>query len=201
MRKHKGFTFVELMLVLLVLGVIIMLTIPLLSNLKDDDKIYRAYMKKANQDVTDAVSMALIKNRLFTGFDKLGSISGGTGTADYRANSSGIRTALEVAIAGKECTGYSNSANVEPCVDNSNKLVISESKTLTNDTPGLILSGKSVMMFEYAYEDATTTKEATYGFIYIDMNGNKSPNELCKDRYQFELYKDRAVMVGCDLSL
>ena len=184
MRKHKGFTFVELMLVLLVLGVIIMLTIPLLSNLKDDDKIYRAYMKKANQDVTDAVSMALIKNRLFTGFDRLGNIAAGVNTAGYTATAEGIRTALSVAVAGTNCEGTGCLAT--PFVANA---------------PGLILSGKSVMMFEYAYTAATATEEATYGNIYIDMNGNKSPNENCKDRYTFELYNDRAVMVGCDLSL
>lgn len=189
MRKYSGFTFVELMMVLLVLGVIIMLTIPLLKNLKDDSKIYRAYMKKANQDVTDAVSMALIKNRLFTGFDRLGKvgkISGGTHTAGYDTNAEGIRTALSVAINGKNC----------PLPDGTDCL----DTPFVAGAPGLILSGKSVMTFEYKYAAATTTKEATYGFIYIDMNGNKSPNELCKDRYKFELYKDRAVMVDCDLA-
>ena len=61
MRRYKGFNFVELMLVMAVLGVIVALTFPILKNIKDDDDIHRAYMKKANQDVTDALSMALIK--------------------------------------------------------------------------------------------------------------------------------------------
>ena len=184
MKKYKGFTFVELMLVLLVLGIIIMLTIPLLKNLKDDQKIYRAYMKKANQDVTDAVSMAFIKNSALTGFDKLGNIGWADNAADYDANSLGIRTAITTAVNGKLCAG-------KTCLND----------PFVEDAPGLILPGKSVMMFNYNYTAATASKEATYGFIYIDMNGDKSPNELCQDRYKFELYADRAVMVDCDLAL
>ncbi len=189
MKRYKGFTFVELMLVLLVLGIIIMLTLPLLKNLKDDSKIYRAYMKKANQDVTDAVSMALIKNRAFTGFNALRPLADlPAGMAGYTndADGAGIRTALSVAVAGRDCEGTGCLTNNPPVAD----------------AKGLILPGKSVMMFEYNKVDeqkdaaGNVTQEATYGHIYIDMNGDKSPNEDCKDRYTFVLYNDRAVMVG-----
>ncbi len=208
MQKYKGFNFVELMLVMVVLGVIITLTMPLLKNIKDDDDIYRAYMKKANQDITDTISMSLIKNRAFTGFDKLGKISYITGASGYTADSTGIRTAIETAINGTQCTGYSANNSDTSCVDNENKLIFKKGETvidtLENSTPGILLAGKSVMLFVYEHTDVaddSTENEESFGYIYIDMNGNKSPNELCKDRYKFQLYKDRAVMTDCDLAL
>ncbi len=67
MKKYNAFTFVELLMVMLVLGIIISLTMPLLSNIVNSDDVNRSYMRKAIQDVTDAASLALVKDRFVFG--------------------------------------------------------------------------------------------------------------------------------------
>ena len=63
--------------------------------------------------------------------------------------------------------------------------------------PGIILGGNAVLMVDKTDPTKDETKDI-YAHIYVDMNGNKSPNQLCKDRYRFILYKDR---VGLDESI
>lgn len=67
MKKYNAFTFVELLMVMLVLGIIISLTMPLLSNIVNSDDVNRSYMRKAIQDVTDATALALVKDRFVFG--------------------------------------------------------------------------------------------------------------------------------------
>ena len=43
-----------------------------------------------------------------------------------------------------------------------------------------------------------------FGFIMIDMNGDKRPNTMCQDRYRFILYENRAILdptTNCSMSL
>ena len=66
--KYNAFTFVELLMVMLILGIIITLTMPLLQNIKNDDELYRSYMKKAIHDVTDATSLVFLREKYLTDF-------------------------------------------------------------------------------------------------------------------------------------
>ena len=194
MRRYKGFNFVELMLVMAVLGVIVALTFPILKNIKDDDDVYRAYMKKATQDVTDALSMALIKNRFVRDvsyLEKDGIVNnlyegtGGVGTRDF----------LNSAIGGKICAGTACMKSLPY-----KKTDTGTGKDLAEDAPGIILGGSAALMVDK--KDGT---DDIYAHIYVDMNGNKSPNQLCKDRYRFILYKDRVALDesidGCSLEM
>ena len=190
MRRYKGFNFVELMLVMAVLGVIIALTFPLLKNIKDDDDVYRAYMKKATQDVTDALSMALIKNRFVRDVSYLEK-DGIVNDLYEGVNGVGTRDFLNSAIGGKTCAGTNclSKVNFENSpTDPSKKVDVS-----LDDNPGIILGGSAALMV-----DKKNGTDDIYAHIYVDMNGNKSPNQLCKDRYRFILYKDR---VGLDESI
>ena len=193
MRRYKGFNFVELMLVMAVLGVIVALTFPILKNIKDDDDVYRAYMKKATQDVTDALSMALIKNRYVRDVSVLeGGLSANLpATIANSLNAEdgvGIRNFLNSAIGGKICAGTACMKSLPY-----KKTDTGTGKDLAEDAPGIILGGSAALMVDK--KDGT---DDIYAHIYVDMNGNKSPNQLCKDRYRFILYKDR---VGLDESI
>jgi len=197
MRRYKGFNFVELMLVMAVLGVIIALTFPLLKNIKDDDDVYRAYMKKATQDVTDALSMALIKNRFVRDVSYLEK-DGIVNDLYEGVNGVGTRDFLNSAIGGKTCAGTNCLSEVKfknSPTDPSKKVEVS----LANK-PGIILGGSAALMVDTSVKsiDVAEPHKSIYAHIYVDMNGNKSPNQLCKDRYRFILYKDR---VGLDESI
>lgn len=210
MKRYSGFNFVELMLAMCILGIIITLTLPLLKNIKDDDDIYRAYMKKANQDVTDALSMALIKNRYVTDISAIGKINAGISTASYLNDGStiptakGVRYLFNTALRGYECGTVSGDGNIKVLKDNQNRVkscltnTTFDTTTLATTTSGIVVSGNMTMMFDTSAQDITN---GIYAHIYIDMNSNKSPNSLCKDRYRFILYKNRVAMDGCSLEL
>lgn len=215
MKKLKAFTFVELLLVMLVLGIIISLTLPIVKNIKDDGDIYRAYMKKANQDVTDAINMIFIKEPVFTGFhmfeDNPGSLTKFYNAAGDAANDPNktkwLRNAFNTGLNTQECKDCKDSANKSTCstdgnctaIDFQNAAGVAQGVTAK---PGLVLNGKPIWLFSYGVDNNYGgTGETIYGRIYVDMNKEKAPNTLCKDRYIFVIYNDRVAMEGCDYSL
>ncbi|MCR4880712.1 MAG: prepilin-type N-terminal cleavage/methylation domain-containing protein [bacterium] len=226
--KKKAFTFVELLLVMLVLGIIISLTLPIIKNIKDDEDIYRSYMKKANQDITDAMSMIFIREPNFTGFEMFEAPAGsydndlvkqffGTNIKNVQ-----LRNAFNKGLNTFEC-GVCTDADSSECA----KLIVKNAagydeermqcaavsfqaqktalaNNIADNQPGLILAGKPIFVFQYQYfekNDALNRPEPIYGFVYVDMNKDKGPNELCKDRYRFIIYNDRVAMDGCNLEL
>ena len=224
MKKIKGFTFVELLLVLLILGVIISLTLPIIKNIKDDDDIYRAYMKKANHDVTEAMNMIFIKMPRFTGMSMIedGTIQNYAGSENFTKDSNGLRNIFNVGLNTfmcGTCIAYDKDEdedenslyNKTTCIltDEGNPATcMPNDKKFTGDhldnQPGLVLGGKPVWVFEYAYQAKGADNDYgddIYGFIYVDMNKDKKPNELCKDRYKFVIYNDHVAMDGCSLEL
>ncbi len=198
MMSRNGFNFVELLLVMMVLGVIMALTMPILTNLKDDDDFYRAYMKKANQDVMDMVSMTLVRNRMIglTGFNKLGHLRlTGVPTTSSQKNSTYLRKIFSTGIRGEACDGAA-------CLSSMDFAAVSgDAITPSTNAKGLKLPGKAVIIFEYGYKAANGTQPAYYGHIYYDINGDKRPNKLCQDRYKFRLFKDSAEMLVCSMSI
>ena len=226
MKKIRAFTFVELLLVMLVLGVVISLTLPIIKNIKDDDDIFRSYMKKANQDVTDALSMIFIKETNFTGFEMFESTNtydqeivghfgdGSNCTKLKNAFNRGLNTVecgdcvLKLKHDGvtrdwTNCKTVGTGAAIRP--DNCTAIAFKDASD--NDVPlnqpGLVLSGKPIMVFQYDYSDPDNTavgevdpdeSNNIYGYIYIDMNKDKGPNQYCKDRYKFIIYNDRVAM-------
>ena len=204
MRKNKAFTFVELLLVLMILGIIMALTIPIIKNLKDDDDIYRAYMKKANQDVTDAMNMVFIKEPNFHGFSKLESydafqppahITNATSKMNVR-----LRKAFNRALNAMECQNCT-SVSVPKLKCETDDACIAKTFAGYNgrniqENEGLYVGGKPVMLFQWVGDKnlSDNNGEKIYGYLYMDMNKDKRPNEMCKDRYRFIVYDDRAVM-------
>ena len=219
MKRYKGFNFVELMLVMCILGIVITLTMPLLRNIKDDDDIYRAYMKKANQDVNDALSLGLIRNSFLTDLSSLGTVNGNITTSaqlnDNRALATRFlfNTGMRGLVCGTISAGdtsktFQNSAgNIQNCLTNTTfesdledvPAANAVSYALATTTTGIVMPGNAVMMFtaptaEDADADGTADDEENgiFGYVYVDANGNRGPNFLCKDRYRFILYRDRA---------
>lgn len=233
----KAFTFVELLLVMLVLGIIISLTLPIIKGIKDDKDIYRAYMKKANQDVTDAVNMISIKENKFRGFEMVkGAFEGNdrlrsTLTPAYIDTAPGhetrcntLRNLFNVGLDTYECGTCRDVASNNCYKDTDNKVLpcitTDFSRNNVNEgitgQPGLVIGGKPVLVFLYSYDDGTgaarvgtrgTATDPIYGYVYVDMNKDKGPNEYCKDRYKFIIYNDRVAMEtdkrngGCSLTL
>ena len=198
MKKNKAFTFVELLLVLMILGIIMALTIPIIKNVKDDDDIYRAYMKKANQDVTDAMNMIFIKEPNFMGFRQM------PDNAAFTKNDSGLRNAFNSGLNAMECQGCSDTTLKLKCATNGN-CIDKEFKGYDgkniSENKGLYIGGKPVMLFQWVAGDDNNENvlndangERIYGFVYVDMNKDKRPNEMCKDRYRFIVYSDKIVM-------
>lgn len=205
--RLKAFTFVELLLVMLVLGIIISLTLPIVKNIKDDGDIYRAYMKKANQDVTDAINMIFIKDPAFTGFQSVNDGITAARDANFSATDSGLRYAFNKGLNTQECKSCTSAGDRSTCSTNDNCTAIdfkNANGVAQNVTakPGLVLNGKPIWLFSYGVDNNYGgIGETIYGRIYVDMNKDKSPNALCKDRYIFVIYNDRVAMEGCDYSL
>lgn len=203
MKKIKAFNFVELMMVMLILGIIISLTMPLVKNIKDDDGIYRSYMKKANQEVIDAFTMGMMRNPSVRDMSSLALIAG----AD---NSHKLRNLFNDAINGLPCgktfdkdyyDEHKDDADyVEKWDEDDANVSCTKNRLSTQfpdinlaNAPFIVLGGKSVMVFK---DETAAAKIAAgiYGYVYVDMNGNKSPNEMCKDRYRFIIYRNSVAM-------
>ena len=207
MHKRKGFNMVELMLTMMLLGIIAALTLPLLKNLKDDDDVYRAYLKKANQDVTDIISMAFIKNKSkgIINFNRLGRKPHSSTTVLYPANATGLQELFLTAVKGSKCTGTACLADLNfSCTTEDKKCPASkEVKTAvlskTSPAPGIKLQGKTILMFKWEKITGTADNPATFGYVFFDINGDKGPNQLCKDRYKFQLLKNSAKLIVCPL--
>ena len=207
--KIKAFTFVELLLVMLILGIIISLTLPIVKNIKDDGDIYRAYMKKANQDVTDAINMIFIKVPDFTGFQSVKDGITASYDARFTASNAGLRYAFNKGLNTQSCKDC-NEANPSECATNSDctthDFYVGNTAQGVASNPGLVLNGKPIWLFKWdcptgAACPTDDANETYYGHIYVDMNKDKSPNKLCEDRFIFVVYNDRVAMEGCDYSL
>lgn len=223
MKKIKAFTFVELLLVMLILGVIVTLTLPIIKNIKEDEDIYRAYMKKANQDVLDAMNMLMIKEPRFSGFDMFTAPAGTyanqiANSFNHSEASSGndgrLQNAFNRGLGGLECGICNNRANncstdgaaVAECIS-TNFLNTYSSADITGN-PGVLLGGKTALVFQWVSSSSENFGgERIYGYIYVDMNRDKKPNEYCKDRYKFLIFKDKVAMEtraakgGCSYTL
>ena len=175
MKRIKAFNIVELMMVMVVLGIIITLTMPLLRNLVQNEDIHRSYMKKANQDVTDAFEMGFLRNP--TTRDMAGV-----------ANATALRNIFNSAINGIACTG----ANGDPAQCTSETLTgvfafnDVNGQNVVAGQPYVVTGGKEVMAFVIQ----NPPQNGINGFIYIDMNGHKQPNRMCQDRYRFIIQHD-----------
>lgn len=222
--KKRAFTFVELLLVMLILGIIMTLTLPIIREIKNDDDIYRSYMKKANQDVTDAMGMIFVRRQNFRGFEMF-QAPAGTYDADLvnrMFNGNGkqdcekLRNAFNVGLDTFECgvctarrlpngdrdwsqcvtTTDRNNAIVEAnCTGQNLNFVDINNRPVPDNQPGIVLAGKPVMVFQYDFQPvAANHPEPTYGYVYVDMNRDKAPNRYCEDRYRFIIYNDRVEM-------
>ena len=187
MKKIKAFNFVELMMVMLILGIVITLTMPLIKNIKEDDDIYRSYMKKANQEVIDAFTMGMLRNPSVRDMSVIPSAELPTSET---ANCQKIRNLFNDAINSIACNGNVGvvAGDNATCARNVVSTDFPDNLDLS-DQPFIVLGGKSTMIFVYN-DDAPPI----YGYVYVDMNGNKSPNEMCKDRYRFVIYRNSVAM-------
>ena len=193
-HKHNAFTFVELLMVILLLGIIITLTLPLLQNIKDDKELYRSYMKKAIHDVTDATSLVFLREKYLTDFKSatLGNLCVyyGCATAADKYNAcgelgcnspTGLRAVYNLlAVPGETCIGAACFTGTDGMPTNGAAL------------PGIKVGNKTVMQF--SYDPNPPANPTTFGNIYIDVNGSKKPNTGCQDRYKFTILLDRVVL-------
>jgi len=171
--NRKGFTFVELMMVLLVISLIATLTMPILRNLVNKEDIYRGYLKKAIADVTDAFVISDLQSRSFTASNCTIGGSANQSCTEIFDNDSGFRDVFATfALNGENCAAGS-------CGNEFNASI--------GSIPGILI-GKTMILFEHA--NTIVDDMNVKGYIYYDINGEKDPNSYCRDRFRFIFYQN-----------
>ena len=212
----KGFTLVELLLVMSILGVIIMIVIRH-QTILNYRNIYAGYEKKATEDVVHATNLVMIKNPALSSYIDIA--KNGTAINTPADCASGelqcLRAFFSTVIKGNPCGNAGEAActtgeafNVcsrlgdDKAGDESgngscrggNKYQKPNGTDLTAPSIGLRMKNGEIIMFgdgtDETNTDCTTDPNVPCFFIYVDMNGKKGPNTYKQDRYRFKLYKD-----------
>ena len=188
-KKMKGFTFVELLMVMLILGFIATLTIPLIKNLMNKQDIYRGYQKKGISEITNAYSLIQLRTRNLTGNNCVFNNTNNQTCANFINSNTNLRDLFAMVINGTNINRQNWGTN--------NQL---------NNLPGLEINKKAVLLFNR--ENITLNLNgnnfnfANVPVIYYDAdgyemkNGNltQNPASYCKDRYKFLIINDRVIL-------
>lgn len=190
-KKQKAFTLAEVLLTLVVIGIVASLTIPvLINNINQRSRIVA--LKEANRILSGAVQRIKTDN-------------GGT-LAGLFSGSGDIQNAFGNYIGTlKKCqTGTGNCwSNTTVGFDNGD---ITSSWHFSTYPSSTILNGMNIS-FLYTHGSSACTStwigsgtEVPAGgvcaLIVVDINGNKSPNMLGADVFDFWLFRDRIVPCG-----
>lgn len=162
--KKKAFTLAEVLITLLVIGVVAILTIPLLLQTTKDQEYKTAY-KKAFSNLSNAVKRAS-SDELFTN---------ASNATEYHNNFLAIMSQFKTV---KECTSGTDYAQ---CWDDSGE------KYRANSTGWPHAASNS-----YAFIDVSGMAWVQYWSncysLMVDTNGFKKPNQWGKDRFYFNVF-------------
>lgn len=188
-KKIKGFTFVELMMVMLILGFIAALTIPLLKNLVNKNDYHRAYQRKAIAEITNAYSLIQLKTRNLTANNCKFGNSNNQPCANYTGNNTNLRDLFAMVINGTKINGQNWGTN--------NQL---------NNLPGLEINKKAVLLFNIEnitlkingvninYNNVPVIYYDADGYELRNGNVTQNPASYCRDRYKFLIINDRVML-------
>lgn len=174
-KKIKGFTFVELMMVMLILGFIAALTIPLLKNLVNKNDYHRAYQRKAIAEITNAYSLIQLKTRNLTANNCRFGNNNDQPCANYMSSNTNLRDLFAMVINGTEIDDHP--------WDNDN----------LDSLPGLVVNRKAVLLFNIESGTPVIYYDAD-GYEIKDGDVTQNPASYCKDRYKFLIINDRVIL-------
>jgi prepilin-type N-terminal cleavage/methylation domain-containing protein len=191
LNLHKGFTFSEILIALVIIGVVTILTVPhFLNNIQD--KEFLTSSKRINYLISQAVGSLDISS----------GITAATSPEDF------VNNYLSKVMKFTKICGYSNhsdcgfSGEIKDIAKNKMDLPTSTTnlangvtsfgeitwgKANTNGYSFVSLNGYSMMLFynQYCLEDITNEKHYIQDRICInilwDINGSKKPNQVGKD--------------------
>ena len=184
----KGFTLAEVLITLVIIGVIAAMTIPTLMNKTNEQETVTA-VKKAYSVLGQAYQKVIAENGEIIP-SELGNASEAirkfgdllvkhlsvTGTGDYVNNANDD---LYTFFDGSGQFGWNTSADAYY-------------KIRLND-------GMSIRMYvynDYVIIGNTNRMKTCFGYFLVDVNGDKGPNIIGKDTFQFDLMKNGILPAG-----
>ncbi|MEI8378456.1 MAG: type II secretion system protein [bacterium] len=162
--KNKGFTLVEIILVVVLIGIVAAATLGIVNYIQDFQ--YKTAEKKAFSTVSQAVEKARTDNLLTAAKNVL------PRPTDFDKNFISIMSEFKVT---KQCTNNDN----DQCWN------------VNGEKFGLFWGGAYPLQEEYAFIDSSGMAWSQYysgSFtIFVDTNGFKKPNQWGKDRFAFSI--------------
>ncbi|MDD3149285.1 MAG: type II secretion system protein [Candidatus Gastranaerophilales bacterium] len=190
-KKYLAFTLSEVLIVIAIIGVVAAIGIPTLYNATNQAEIVMAE-KKVYADFMQAATRLKIDNS--------GDFTGLCPTA--YDNFCMMNRFLEYMKYIKTCpanTGSGNCWSAEWYYTDGGLITDSPTSHAT-----AVLNNGAMVMFRYHETTCTVNTcsgTACCGWLYVDVNGFKSPNKVGEDILHFYLYKDKLSIVNTDDTL
>lgn len=181
---HKGFTLVEMILVLLIIGIVSAIVIPNLTQ-QIGEQEYKVAWGKAYSDFKSATRLILHENQ-------------GTFTNLFTDSNTMRATFLEQLDSVRQCDGVNSLGNCWST--QGSKLNRTQYVWNTSNTSYAVLANGYMVAFKYIDGACTNTDEsgsvAKCGTITVDTNGMKKPNTWGKDVYALYVVPKGVVPYG-----
>ncbi|MBR1754813.1 type II secretion system protein, partial [bacterium] len=169
----RGFTLAEVLITLGIIGVVAALTIPTLMQ-KTNEKELISGAKKAYNMLSNAYALAQAEHGSPTSWNPVGDAS--PGEADWYYGSQYLLENLKV------IKSYGNTNNVPNCFANSYAHASSSTESELFDNADWdvysLSDGSCIALYNCSWDRSP---------VYIDINGNKGPNEQGKDLFEMNL--------------
>src|SRR5574344_223802 len=169
----KGFTLAETLIALLVIGIVVALTIPVL-NKNINDREYISSYKKAFSDISKAFNAAKDAG-------EIDPFSGTNNSIGSEANFNAIKAQFRVA---KSCSG-----NLSECWNTNGELWSGES--IAENLPAFVDDSGTV------WKLGSLDSSGNAPCIVVDVNGMKGPNMYGRDRYPFVFKNENGTWGNC----
>lgn len=163
-KSHQGFTLAETIVALVVIGVIVVITVPILLNNTQDKELVQKW-KKAYSTISNSTE------KINSGFDDLDLTNNFTLRTSYEKALNYIQEGYLHDLGTSQYCYYKNDSN-------SNVFNM-------DNVPSIVLSDGTVVAFYYASTDCSWNPSGltVCGLMYVDVNAKKPPNMFGKDLY------------------
>ena len=196
---RKGFTLAEVLITLVIIGVVGALTVPaLVQNTRKQE--YVTALKKAYSTLSQAANMIIAENGSPKCYDETGSSAGGWACSNeeiYNLFKKHLHNIKECDVSAENggCFGQRSYKRLDG-------VVIDYTERWANPYYKALVTADGMQMYFDFYGGAdkcannSFTKNAC-GFITVDINGEKQPNTLGRDYFEFAITENGLVPAGC----
>ena len=186
--SKSGFTLAEVLIALTIIGVIAALTVPALVQ-KTQKQEYVSALQKTYSTLSQASNMIIAEH---------GSPKGEDSWADSTEHI--YQLFKKKLIGAKDCAAETG------CFAQG-YTIFDKSRSSTWDTNGeyrrMILADGSQIMFygaDSSCESSWSSSNNSCGYIWADVNGEKKPNIIGRDIFNFSIKETGLYPAGCDTS-